>query len=264
MNSETLWQKIRAEAAQSASAEPVLASFYHVSVLSHPDLGSALSHNLADQLDSSVVSALALRQVFDGQLRSHPQIIEAATEDIKACYDRDPACDKYAMPLLYFKGFRALQAYRLAHSLWQDGNTELALYLQGRISEIFDVDIHPAAQIGKGILVDHATGIVIGETAVIEDEVSMLHSVTLGGTGNETGDRHPKIRRGVLIAAGAKVLGNIEVGEGAKVGAGSLVLDPVPPHTTVAGVPARVIGRPKQDSPALDMDQHLMIDGGGI
>ena len=264
MQTDSLWQIIRQEVADNARQEPALASFFHVSVLSHADLGSALSHNLADQLGNSVVSALALRQVLDCQMRFDPLIVEAASTDIQACFDRDPACDQYAMPLLYFKGFRALQAYRFGHSLWQRGNRELALYLQGRVSEMYGVDIHPAAEIGSGILIDHATGIVIGETAVVEDDVSMLHSVTLGGTGNETGKRHPTIRRGVLIAAGAKVLGNIEIGEGAKIGAGSLVLDPVPAHTTVAGVPARIVGRPSQQSPALTMDQQFMIDGGGI
>ncbi|MGV6806784.1 MAG: serine O-acetyltransferase [bacterium] len=264
MNSSEVWQKIKLEVEALARSEPVLASFLHISVLSHEDFCSALSHNLADQLGNNVVSPLALRQVFDRQLRNHPDTIRQAIADIEACFDRDPACDLYAMPLLYFKGYRALQAYRLSHSLWLDGNRDLALYLQGRVSELFDVDIHPAAKIGSAVMLDHATGIVIGETAVVEDEVSMLHSVTLGGTGHESGDRHPKIRRGVLIAAGAKVLGNIEVGEGAKIGAGSLVLEPVAPHTTVAGVPAKSVGGTLEGSPALDMDQHLMIDGGGI
>jgi serine O-acetyltransferase len=161
------------------------------------------------------------------------------------------------MPFLFFKGYHALQSYRAAHWLWQQGRECLALFLQNRISQVFDVDIHPGARIGRGVMIDHATGVVIGETVVLEDNVSMLHGVTLGGSGCGKGDRHPKIRAGVLIGVGAKILGNIEIGEGAKIGAGSVVLDAVAAHTTVAGVPAKLIGRPRGDEPSRDMDHHL-------
>lgn len=261
MDSLELWQIIKREVEETSTKEPVLASFFYVSVLNHPDFASALSHNLSDILGNAVVSPLALCQLFDRQIAKHPEIVTRACQDVVACFDRDPACDKYLLPLLYFKGFKALQAYRLAHSLWNEGSRGIALYLQGRISEQFDVDIHPAARIGSSIMLDHATGLVVGETAVIDNDVSILHSVTLGGTGHETGDRHPKIRRGVLIAVGAKILGNIEVGEGAKIAAGSLVLEDVPPHTTVAGVPAKVVGRPREESPALEMEQRFSDRG---
>lgn len=177
--------------------------------------------------------------------------------DIQAVNERDSACCSLVTPLLYFKGFHALQAYRIAHWLWRQGRKPLALFLQNRISSVFAVDIHPAARIGKGIMFDHATGIVIGETAVVEDNVSIMQSVTLGGTGKEAGDRHPKVRKGVLISAGAKILGNIEVGECAKVGAGSVVLKDVPPRSTVAGVPARIIGENRCLQPSRDMDHHI-------
>ena len=257
MDTQQLWQTIKREVEVNSAAEPVLASFFYNSVLNHPDFASALSHNLAEILGNSVVSPLTLRQLFGRQTALHPDIAESAARDVQAHFDRDPACDRYSLALLYFKGFRALQGYRLAHSLWQDGSRGIARYLQGRISEQFDVDIHPAARIGSAILVDHATGVVIGETAVIDDDVSILHAVTLGGTGNESGDRHPKVRRGVLIAVGAKILGNIVIGEGAKIAAGSLVLEDVPPHTTVAGVPAKVVGRPLEEAPALAMEHRI-------
>ncbi len=256
-----LWETIRAEVTATANREPSLASFFHSNILSHPGLSSAIAHNLAEQLGSAVVSSLALRQVFESALADDSTTTAKVCRDILAYFDRDPACDQYAMPVLYFKGFRALQAHRITHWLWHNGRRELARYLQGRIAEVFSVDIHPAAQIGSGILVDHATGLVIGETAVVSDDVSMLHSVTLGGTGCETGDRHPKIRRGVLIAAGAKILGNIEIGEGAKIGAGSLVLEPVKPHTSVAGVPAKVVGKTREPMAALEMDQRFIDNG---
>lgn len=256
-STNTLWQTIRSEAADTASREPALASFFHSNILSHLNLASALSYNLAEQLGNSVVSSLALRQVFEAALAADDSITEKSCQDLFAYVDRDPACDQYLIPMLYFKGFRALQAQRLAHWLWHHQRPELARYLQGRVAEMFDVDIHPAARIGGGVMIDHATGLVIGETAVVEDDVSMLHSVTLGGSGCGSGDRHPKVRRGVLIAAGAKVLGNIEIGEGAKIGAGSLVLESVPPHTTVAGVPAKVVGKPREALAALEMNQQL-------
>ena len=195
--------------------------------------------------------------VTEAPRAAQPETGEGATADICAVKERDPAVRYYSTPLLYLKGFHALQGYRVAHWLWQQGRHSLAVFLQNQISVVFSVDVHPAAQIGRGIMFDHATGIIIGETAVVEDDVSILQNVTLGGTGKEHGDRHPKIREGVMIGAGAKVLGNIEVGRGAKIGAGSVVLQPVPPHTTVAGVPAHEVGHPDCDKPSLDMNQGL-------
>lgn len=258
---DQLWQTILDEAREAVTQEAALASFFYSSVLSHRSLESALSFNLAEQLCNTVVSPLAIRQVIDEALAEDPGIGERMRRDLRAYYDRDPACDRYLMPLLYFKGFHALQLHRVSHWLWDRKRRYFALFLQNQISEVFAVDIHPAARIGGGIMIDHATGLVIGETAVVEDEVSMLHSVTLGGSGCSSGDRHPKIGRGVLIAAGAKILGNIRIGEGVKVGAGSLVLTDVPPHVTVAGVPAKVVGRPREEAPAMEMDQNLLDNG---
>ena len=251
------WQKIEREAACMATEEPMLASFFHSTILNHKNLRSALSFQLANKLDSATMPAIALREVIELALRSEPELLAMVAADICAVQERDPAVDLFSTPLLYLKGFHALQGYRVANWLWRQGRRSLALYLQNQISVVFGVDVHPAARIGKGIMFDHATGIVVGETAVIEDDVSILQSVTLGGTGKESGDRHPKIREGVMIRAGAKVLGNIEVGMGAKIGAGSVVINPVPPHTTVAGVPAKIVGRPECDKPSLDMDQCL-------
>jgi serine O-acetyltransferase len=257
---EDIWQLIRAEAAAASAGEPVLASFYHATILNHQSFAAAISFHLANKLDSQVMPAMLIREVFEAALLSDANIERAMRADILAHRERDPACDQYSMPFLFFKGFHALQSYRIAHWLWLQGRECLALYLQNQISQVFDVDIHPAAVIGHGVMIDHATGVVMGETVVVEDDVSMLHGVTLGGSGCITGDRHPKVRRGVLIGVGAKILGNIEIGAGAKIGAGSVVLDAVLPHTTVAGVPARVVGRPKARAPALDMDHHLNED----
>jgi len=254
-----LWQMIVDEVTKQAADEPELVTYFHDAVLSHNSLEAALAYNLALKLDSNILSAMTIRQVFTEALTTDSDITDKMCRDLAAYVERDPACDQYSLPLLYFKGFHALQIYRIAHWLWSNDRKSLALYLQNRVSEIFAVDIHPAAQIGAGIMIDHATGLVVGETTVIGDNVSMLHSVTLGGTGAQAGDRHPKIHCGVLIAAGAKILGNIEVGEGAKVGAGSLVLEPVPAHTTVAGVPAKIVGHPTEAEPAREMDQR--IDG---
>jgi len=241
---DIVWKNIKAEARALAECEPMLASFYHATLLKHENLGSALSYMLANKLASPIMPAIAIREVV-------------AACDIQAVRTRDPAVDKYSTPLLYLKGFHALQAYRIGHWLWHQGRQALAIFLQNQVSVTFQVDIHPAAKIGRGIMLDHATGIVVGETAVIENDVSILQSVTLGGTGKAGGDRHPKIREGVMIGAGAKILGNIEVGRGAKIGAGSVVLQPVPPHTTAAGVPARIVGKPDSDKPSMDMDQHF-------
>lgn len=252
-----VWQMMRTEATAEAAREPVLASFYHTAILNHPDFASAIGFHLANLLDSPSLSALIIRDIFETALQDDPTIEVAMRADILAHRERDPACHQYQLPLLFFKGYHALQSWRVAHWLWTRQRHSLALFLQNLISQVFDVDIHPAAQIGRGIMFDHATGIVIGETAVIEDHVSMLHSVTLGGNGLLRGRRHPRVGRGVLIGAGAKILGNIDIGEGAKIGAGSVVLHNVAAHTTVAGVPAKVIGRPQGDAPALDMDHRL-------
>lgn len=266
---DPLWLDIRAEAEMFSRQEPTLASFFHASILCHESLESALTFTLAQILGNPTVSNLSIRRVIaevltDGEAGRDPadsDISRKMRMDIRAYRERDPACEYFSMPLLYFKGFHALQVHRVGHHLWNHGRCAMALHLQSLCSENFGVDIHPGASIGGGIMIDHATGVVIGETAVVEDNVSMLHSVTLGGSGNETGDRHPKIRSGVLLSTGAKVLGNIEIGRGAKVGAGSLVLEPVAPHTTVAGVPARVVGVPREASPALEMDQRINGEG---
>nr|4H7O_A Chain A, Serine acetyltransferase [Vibrio cholerae O1 biovar El Tor str. N16961]4H7O_B Chain B, Serine acetyltransferase [Vibrio cholerae O1 biovar El Tor str. N16961]4H7O_C Chain C, Serine acetyltransferase [Vibrio cholerae O1 biovar El Tor str. N16961] len=265
-----VWQTIVAEAREQAEQEPMLASFYHATIIKHDSLKAALSYILANRLNTASMPAMAVREVIEEAFAADPSISEAAACDICATVNRDPAVSMYSMPLLYLKGYHALQGYRVANWLWRQGRKALATYFQNQISVACQVDIHPAARIGRGIMLDHATGIVIGETAVVEDDVSILQDVTLGGTGKECGDRHPKIREGVMIGAGAKILGNIEVGEGAKIGSGSVVLQAVPPHTTVAGVPARIVGRPQSDKPSLDMDQQFngrsqtFIGGDGI
>jgi serine O-acetyltransferase len=254
---DSLWESIRLQTRKQAESEPVLASFLYATILNHDSLRAALSFHLANKLDSPALPAMLIREVIEEALVNEETIIESVRADLLAVSERDSACCSLATPLLYFKGFHALQAYRVAHWLWQQGRNSLALFLQNRISAVFGVDIHPAAQIGKGIMFDHATGIVIGETAIVEDNVSIMQSVTLGGTGKEAGDRHPKVRRGVLIGAGAKILGNITVGECAKIGAGSVVLKDVPSRATVAGVPAQIIGETQCSQPAREMD-HLI------
>lgn len=256
LTTDQTWSRMRVEAATAAAQEPVLASFLHATILNHTTFADALSFRLADKLSDGEMSAMLWRDVCAGLYRSQPAIVDAALADILACYARDPATFEYVQPFLYFKGYLALQAQRVSHSLWNNDRKPLAHYLQSRMSELLQVDIHPATVIGKGIFLDHATGVVIGETCVIEDDVSILQNVTLGGTGKEWGDRHPKIRRGALISVGAKVLGNIEIGEGAKVAAGSVVLESVKPHCTVAGVPAKPVGE-CGNTPAETMDQAL-------
>jgi serine O-acetyltransferase len=257
---DPVWEEIRREVRVDVDAEPMLAGHLHATILKHKSLEDALSFHLAGRLGSSTIHEMTYREVIEEAFESDPEIGRALRADLLGVRERDPACRGFATAFLYFKGFHALQSHRVAHWLWCVGREALALHMQSRNSERFAVDIHPAARIGKGILIDHATGVVIGETAVIEDNVSILHEVTLGGTGKQTGDRHPKIRAGVLLGAGAKILGNIEVGRGAKVAAGSVVLENVPPHSTVAGVPATVVGRPKTQLPALEMDQSLSGD----
>lgn len=254
LSTDQTWSRMRVEAATAAAQEPVLASFLHATVLNHPTFAGALSYRLAQKLSDREMNAMQWREVCSEAYAGEPRIVEAGLADILAVYARDPACNEYVQPFLYFKGYLSLQAQRVANWLWRRDRRPLALYLQSRMSELFQVDIHPATTIGKGVFIDHATGVVIGETAVIEDDVSILQDVTLGGTGKEIGDRHPKIRRGALISVGAKVLGNIEVGEGAKVAAGSVVLHDVAAHCTVAGVPAKPVGDCSR-TPAETMDQ---------
>lgn len=264
---DPVWERLRKEAEEMAAGEPMLASFLYVTLLNHRNFESALSYHLAQKLAHPEMRAMQLRELVAEALEAAPEIAEACRADIVASYERDPACHSYAQPFLFFKGFHALQAYRVAHWLWGQGRKAMALYIQNRVSDLFAVDIHPAARIGRSIFIDHATGIVIGETAVVEDDVSMLHGVTLGGTGKEQGDRHPKIRRGVMISVGAKVLGNIEVGEYSRVGAGSVVLQNVPPHCTAVGVPAKIVGCAGCDKPAHSMNQMVQGDdenGGNI
>ena len=262
-NGDEVWTRVCDEVREAAANEPFLASFLHSVVLNHKTLEDALSFHLASKLESSTITAVSMRDLIDEALQGDPKIGQAARADIRAVCERDAACDTYAVPLLYYKGIHAIQSYRVAHYYWTHDRKDLALFFQSRISEVFGVDIHPAAKIGKGILVDHATSVVIGETAVVDDDVSMLHEVTLGGTGKAHGDRHPKVRKGVLIGAGAKIIGNVVIGEGAKVGSGAVVLDDVPPHVTVVGVPAQVVGKTKSDMPSLDMD-HRITAGDGI
>jgi len=256
-STEKVWSQLRIEAEQTAKEEPTLAPLLESCILAHQSFGAALCCVLSGEMSADLVPKSAIYAVFEEAIQTDKSIENSAIADIQAHVDRDPASVGYLVPFLYYKGYHALQVYRMANWLWGQGRTALAAFFQGRASREYDVDIHPAATIGKGIMIDHGSGLVIGETAVVEDDVSMLHGVTLGGTGKECGDRHPKIRRGVLLAAGARILGNIEVGEGAKVGASSLVLRPVPPHTTFAGVPAKQVGKPKYDSPALEMNQHF-------
>ena len=254
---DSLWESIRLQTRKQAETEPVLASFLYSTILNHDTLEAALSFHLANKLDSPALPAMSIREVIEEALTADKTIIESIRADLMAVSERDSACCSLVTPLLYFKGFHALQAYRVAHWLWRQGRNSLALFIQNRISAVFAVDIHPAARIGKGIMFDHATGIVIGETAVIEDMVSIMQSVTLGGTGKEAGDRHPKVRKGVLIGAGAKILGNITVGECAKIGAGSVVLKDVPARATVAGVAAQIMGETQCNQPAREMDHSI-------
>src|SRR5712671_7056248 len=254
---DPVWERIRHEAEAVTRTEPELATFIYSSILHHDALETAVIHRIAQRLDRADVSGELIRQAYADALEDDPTIAQAFRADIVATVDRDPATTRFLEPVLYFKGFHAIQTYRLAHWLWRRHRKDFAFYLQSRSSAVFQTDIHPAAKIGRGIFLDHATGVVVGETAVIEDDVSILQEVTLGGTGKETGDRHPKIRRGVLIGAGAKVLGNIEVGRCARVAAGSVVLKPVPRNTTVAGVPARVVGEAGCAEPSRSMDQIL-------
>jgi len=254
---DPIWTQVRDEAADAVARDPLLAGFLYSTVLNQASLEDAVIHRIAARLDHADVGATLIEQSFHAMLDETPEWSNIVRTDIQAYYDRDPACDRFIMPVLYFKGFHAIQTHRLAHWLWNSGRRDFALYLQSRSSAVFQTDINPAARIGKGIFVDHATGLVVGETAVIEDNVSILHGVTLGGTGKAGGDRHPKIRHGVLIGAGAKILGNIEIGHCTKVASGSVVLASVPNNKTVAGVPARIVGESGCAQPSRQMDQLL-------
>lgn len=257
---DPIWARLRQEAEAVRLGEPVLASLILETILQQKSLEDAVAHRIAERLDHPDLSASLIRHAFSEFVEDHHGFSEAIRADIVAVLDRDPACERAVEPVLYFKGFHAIETHRLAHWLWNQGRRDFALYLQSRASAVFQTDIHPAVPLGRGIFLDHATGLVVGATAVIEDDVSILQGVTLGGTGKEHGDRHPKIRRGVLIGAGAKILGNIEIGYCARVAAGSVVLQAVPPCKTVAGVPARVVGEAGCAEPARSM--HQVIDAG--
>ncbi len=254
---DPVWDRITAEAEEAVRDEPLMGALIHACILHHTTIEKALSYRIAAKLTSNEMSMVVLREIVDQAYEGAPELIEAARADLVAVHERDPACHRLLQPILYFKGYQAMQAYRVAHWLWNRGQRDLAYFFQMRSSEIYGIDIHPAARIGKGIMIDHAHSIVIGETAVVGDNVSMLHSVTLGGTGKEDQDRHPKIGDGVLIGAGAKILGNIRIGHCSRIAAGSVVLRDVPPCTTVAGVPARIVGEAGCDHPSVEMDQLL-------
>jgi serine O-acetyltransferase len=260
---DPIWAAVQHEAEEAIRAEPALAGFIFATVQNHETLEAAICHRLARRLNHIDVDSGLITQTFQDVLKNRPELGQAFRADLAAVYDRDPACNRYLEPLLYFKGFQALATYRFAHELWRVGRRDFALFLQSQSSRIFAVDIHPAARIGIGIMFDHGTGVVIGETAVIGDNTSLLHSVTLGGSGKETGDRHPKIGANVMIGAGAKVLGNIRVGNCSRIAAGSVVLKDVPDNTTVAGVPAKVVGPAGCPEPARTMDQRLQPDDCG-
>lgn len=254
---DPVWERIKADARQTVSDEPLLGGMVHSSVLHHETLERALAYRFALKLASGEMSPQLMREIADAAYDAEPSLGEAARADLMAVFERDPACHSLLQPLLFFKGFQAIQAYRVGHWLWANGRREMSYMIQARVSEVFGIDVHPAAVIGKGLMIDHAHSIVIGETAVVGDNVSMLHSVTLGGTGKEDDDRHPKIGDGVLIGAGAKVLGNIKIGNCSRIAAGSVVLEPVPSCKTVAGVPAKIVGEAGCEQPALTMDQIL-------
>jgi len=262
---DTVWAGICREAERESDRDPLARRLLATRILAHTSFARALAGILATRLSCEELEVDALTELVQGVLEGPAG--QSARADLRAIRERDPVVHSDLLPFLSFKGFHALQAYRVTHWLWTQSRRALAVYLQNRVSVVFGVDIHPAARLGSGLMMDHATGIVIGETSVVEDNVSLLHEVTLGGTGKGSGDRHPKVRAGVLLGAGAKLLGNIEIGVGAKVGAGSVVLDSVPPHCTVAGVPARIVARSARTIPAFDMDQHFPHSfeaGGGI
>jgi serine O-acetyltransferase len=261
---DPVWARIRSEAEEIARREPEFATFIYENVLHHDTLEAAVIHRVSERLGNSDISGDLIRQAYSEAVNDEPVIGEIFRADIVATVDRDPATSRFIEPVLYYKGFHAIQTHRLAHWLLGKSRKDFALYLQSRASAVFQCDINPAAKIGRGIFLDHATGLVVGQTAVVEDDVSILHDVTLGGTGKENEDRHPKIRRGVMIGAGAKILGNIEVGHCSRIAAGSVVIKPVPNNVTVAGIPAKVVGEAGCPEPSRAMDQMLygiMLDG---
>ena len=260
---EVVWDTLQAEVRAQLESEPLLATFMRPTVLRHSTFGRALAALLAQKLACPTLTEKELRKIINHAHDHDPVLLHHAIDDLLAFRDRDPACDCHSLPFLYYKGYQGLQLHRVGHWLWRNQRRELARYMQSRSSEVFAMDIHPAARIGSGILIDHATSLVIGETAVVGDNVSMLHEVTLGGTGKDSGDRHPKVECGVLIGAGAKILGNVRIGEGAKIGAGSVVLNDVPAHSTVAGVPAKPVGTCHSNQPALEMDHTLEMPTDG-
>ncbi|NRB05243.1 MAG: serine O-acetyltransferase [Rhodobacteraceae bacterium] len=257
---DPVWEQITDEARQAVLDEPLIGGFVHACILHHTSLERALSYRIAAKLASNEMSMVVVREIVDEAYKQDPDLIAQSRADLVAIYDRDPACHRLVQPVLYFKGYLAVQAYRIAHYLWTAGQRDLAYFFQMRSSEIFGIDIHPGAKLGRGIMIDHAHSIVIGETAVVGDNVSMLHSVTLGGTGKEMEDRHPKIGDGVLIGAGAKVLGNIKVGDCSRIAAGSVVLEEVPSCKTVAGIPAKIVGEAGCDQPSVSMNHMLGKD----
>lgn len=254
---DPVWSRICDEAIEAVRNEPLLGALIHAGLLHHPTLERALAYRFSLKLASGEMSEQILREIADEAYRTSPELGQSARADLVAVFERDPACHRLLQPILFFKGYQALQAYRIAHWLWKQGRKDMSYFIQMRTSEMFGVDIHPAARIGKGVMIDHAHSIVIGETAVVGDNVSMLHSVTLGGTGKEEEDRHPKIGNGVLIGAGAKVLGNIKIGDNTRIAAGSVVLNDVPCCKTVAGVPAKIVGDAGCEQPSTEMDQTL-------
>lgn len=254
---DPVWSRICDEAEEAVRIEPLLGGLVHSNILHHSSIESALSYRMALKLSSGEMSEQLFREIADDAFGSDSSLATAARADLVAVFERDPACHQMMQPIMYFKGYQALQAYRVANWLWREKRAHLAYYIQARTSEVFGIDIHPAARMGKGIMIDHAHSVVIGETAVVGDNVSMLHSVTLGGTGKEDDDRHPKIGDGVMIGAGAKVLGSITVGNCSRIAAGSVVLDNVPPCKTVAGVPAKIVGEAGCDQPSVTMDQLI-------
>ncbi|MFM7085251.1 MAG: serine O-acetyltransferase [Hyphomicrobium sp.] len=260
LSADPIWTQVLKEAEEAMGSEPALTGFIFATVVNHRRLEDAIAHRVAQRLDHSDVDAGLILQTFQEVMNSQPDLSLSIRADLSAVLDRDPACTRYLEPLLFFKGFHALVTHRFAHELWRQGRKDFAFYLQSQSSKIFATDIHPAARFGRGIMIDHATGFVVGETAVVGDNCSFLHAVTLGGSGKATGDRHPKIGVGVLIGAGAKILGNIHIGNGALIAAGSVVLNDVPPHMTVAGVPAKIVGRATSQEPARSMEQIISPD----
>ncbi len=252
-----VWTILQEEAAAYAAREVAMSSLLHATILDQADLGSALVNHLSNKLATPDFSALKTQTVLSEAIASDPDLIACVARDLEAVRERDPACQTYLQCFLYFKGFMAIQTHRLAHALLKEGRDLVAFHLQNRSSELFGVDINPAAKIGCGVMLDHATGFVVGETAVVGDDCSILQGVTLGGTGKSDQDRHPKIGDRVLIGANASVLGNIKIGDGAKIAAGSVVLKPVEANCTVAGVPAKPVGGPCCGNPASSMDQTL-------